>query len=104
MILLPRSGRSRDACCLSARLTHTSSCPLIGLSFRAVVRHYAPKRHARYTPMPALRGVSFLCSERTTALQDPSLRCGEKPIPLRDSTSDVLPHSIPQPPPLARFA
>ncbi len=29
-------------------------------------QHYAPKRHARYTPMPAAPpGVSFLCFERT---------------------------------------
>src|SRR6266702_3256356 len=29
-------------------------------------RHYAPKRHPRYTPMPATPpGVSFLCFERT---------------------------------------
>ena len=45
----------------------------MGLSFRAVVKHFAPKRHARYTPMPADRSMSFLCFERTTALQDPPL-------------------------------
>ncbi len=29
-------------------------------------RHFAPKRHTRYTPMPATPpGVSFLCFERT---------------------------------------
>src|SRR5215467_13888838 len=29
-------------------------------------QHFAPKRHARYTPMPATPpGVSFLCFERT---------------------------------------
>src|SRR6266567_5944975 len=33
-------------------------------------QHYAPKRHARYTPMPAAPpGVSFLCFERTRKIK-----------------------------------
>ena len=68
----------------------------MGLSFRAVVS--TPRRNDKPDTLrcqPSL-GLSFLCSERTTALQDPSLRCGEKPIPLRYSTPTVfcLTHSL----------
>jgi len=48
---------------------------------------------------------SFLCSERTTSLQDPPLRSGEKPIPLPLQHSNrFLPHSLPRLPQLALFA
>src|SRR5947209_2782673 len=58
----------------------------MGLSFRDVVS--TPRRNDRLRrPMLALTvSRSFLCSEPTTSLQDPPLRSGEKPIPLRYST------------------
>src|SRR6266566_6826457 len=58
----------------------------MGLSFRDVVS--TPRRNDKPDTLrcqPSL-GLSFLCSERTTSLQDPPLRSGEKPIPLRCST------------------
>ncbi len=47
-------------------------------------QHFAPKRHARYTPMPATPpGVSFLCFERTRTVKTLRYRSGEKPHVLR---------------------
>jgi hypothetical protein len=88
---------------LAAAHTLITSCPLHGLVLTHPAQHSAPKRHARYTPMPPLPGVSFLCSERSRMVKTLRCRSGEKPIPLRYSTPDGLPHSIPQPPQPARF-
>ena len=57
-----------NAPCVASHQRHPT-WPLSSTSMRLVLthsaRHFAPKRHARYTPMPATPpGVSFLCFER----------------------------------------
>src|SRR5437588_7763802 len=85
--------------------TFTTSDPLHGLVFPCCGQHCAPKRHARYTPMPACRSMSFLCSERTTSLQDPPLTlrreahsapvtAGQRFASLRPSTSSASPFCV----------
>jgi len=62
-------------------------------------QHFAPKRQARYTPMPATQPRLVISLLRAYPNgQDPPLRSGEKPHLLRFGIPMRLPHSIPQPP------
>jgi hypothetical protein len=75
----------------------------MGLSFRDVVST------ARRNDMPDILRCQLAVACRFSAPSVPHhyktlrSRSGEKPIPLPLQQGDVLPHSFPQPPPLARF-
>ncbi len=75
----------------------------MSLSFRDVVSTPRRDDRPRRPTLALYLSRSFLCSERTTSLQDPPLRFGEKPISLPLQHPDRLPHSRPRFPLLALF-
>jgi hypothetical protein len=86
-------------CCFPSKTSHlVANSTSMRLVLTHSAKHYAPKRHARYTPMPATprRVVSLLRAYPNG--QDPPLCSGEKPHGLRFGIPKLLPHSIPQPP------